>query len=362
VTTLSPDIMPKPLDLGQSPSFLIIRRRYVGDIVLLTPLLRAIVKRYPRAQIDVVVDSPYRDLLLQQPEIRQLRILPYHAGFLRGLRHNFSFYRELRKASYDVILDLSQNDRSQLVCRLARGTHKLTWEITGRTIPKRHIYTQTVCFPEHSDLEIPVSEIHQALLVPFDISPDSAPAQLTVTEDEKERARQWLKNHLGDQKPVFIHPGTRSEARRWPADRFAEITRRLVEAGFPVILIGGPGDATIVQAIHRLSGRVAQVAPIDWTLRQVLAAFSEGQALIAHDSGPMHLAIATQLPVIALFGSQPIHVWAPSNANALYLQSPQPCTDCLYPDKCVVTDSYRTYCVQKLSIDYVWNKIHDFLT
>src|SRR5690606_2917332 len=105
---------------------------------------------------------------------------------------------------------------------------------------------------------------------------------------------------------------------------FAEIARKLVEAGFPVVLIGGPGDATIVQAIHRLCGRVTQCAPADWSLRQVLAAFYEGKALLAHDSGPMHLAIAAQLPVIALFGSQPVHVWAPANAKALYLQSPQP--------------------------------------
>ncbi len=354
--------MPEPLDLGQTPSFLVIRRRYVGDIVLLTPLLRAIARRYPLALIDVVVDSPYRDLLQQQPEIRQQRVLPYRSGFWHGLRDNFSFYSRLRKEHYDVVLDLSQNDRSQLVCRLARATHKLTWEITGRAIPKRHIYTQTICFPEHSDLEIPVSEIHQALLQPFGIHPDSLPAHLTVTEEERKQARQWLRNLLGDHKPVFIHPGTRSEARRWPAERFAEIAKRLVDAGFPVILIGGPGDTTIVQAIHRLSGQVAQIAPVDWTLRQVVSAFYEGRALIAHDSGPMHLAIAAKLPVVALFGSQPVHVWAPHKANALYLQSPQPCSDCLYPDKCVVTDSYRTYCVQKLSTDYVWTQVYDFLS
>ncbi len=117
-----------------------------------------------------------------------------------------------------------------------------------------------------------------------------------------------------------------------------------------------------MQAIHRLAGQTTVMAPPQMSLREVLACFHEGRALIAHDSGPMHLAIAADLPVVALFGSQPIHVWAPDNARSRYLQSPQPCQDCLYPEKCVVTDSYRTYCVQKLDTDYVWSQIHDFLT
>lgn len=346
---------------GNAPRFLIVRRRYVGDIVLVTPLLRAIHQSHPDARIDVVIDFPYRELLSEQPEIHRQLLLPYRLGLKQTLIQGWKFLKQLRRHRYDVILDLSQNDRSQLVCRLAKGQHILTWGIEGRPLKQKGIYTEIVWFPKGSDLELPIQHFHQSLLSRFGIQPDTKPAQIHSTPGEIAWAEEWLKEQGVIGKPVFIHPGTRSEARRWPTERFAEIAKRLVEQGTSVVLLGGPGDETFTQQIQQAAGNAILTAPSGFSLRQVLALFHQGKALLAHDSGPMHLAIATGLPVIALFGSQPVHVWAPDNANALYLQSPQPCQNCLYPQQCVRSDSYRTYCVQKLDIEYVWSKMNTFL-
>lgn len=333
----------------------------MGDIVLATPLLRAIRQSYPGAIIDVVVDSPYKDLLGNQPEIDRQLLLPYRMGFAKSLKEGWKFLRALRQHRYDVIVDLSQNDRSQLVCRLARGEHVVTWGIEERPLKNQSVYTEIIWFPKHADLELPIQRFHQTLLQRFGVTPDLAPASIEISPSEKQWAAQWLREQGIQDRPFFIHPGTRSEARRWPIERFAEVARRLNLAGSSVVLLGGPGDEVFTSQISQAAVGNIVTAPTGLNLRQVLSLFTQGKALLAHDSGPMHLAIATQLPVIALFGSQPVHVWAPDNANALYLQAPQPCQNCLYPEQCVPSDSYRTYCVQKLDTDYVWSSICQFL-
>lgn len=349
------------ISVGSTPRFLIVRRRYVGDIVLVTPLLRAIRQSYPDAQIDVVIDSPYRELLAEQPEVHRQLLLPYRLSLYQTLVQGWKFVRQLRRHRYDVVLDLSQNDRSQLVCRLAKGQHILTWGIEGRPLKQKRIYTEIIWFPKGADLELPIQHFHQSLLSRFGIQPDKQPAKIHSTPQELEWAKNWLSEQGITGKPIFIHPGTRSEARRWPVERFAEIARRLTEQGTTVILLGGPGDEKYTDQIRQAAHDSILVAPSGFNLRKVLALFRQGKALLAHDSGPMHLAIAAGLPVIALFGSQPVHVWAPDNAHALYLQSPQPCQNCLYPQQCVPSDSYRTYCVQKLDVEYVWSKMDTFL-
>ncbi|MEU0025731.1 glycosyltransferase family 9 protein [Streptomyces sp. NPDC006335] len=125
---------------------------------------------------------------------------------------------------------------------------------------------------------------------------------------------------------VVVHPGAESASRRWPADRFARLVRRLRTAGHQVVLTGGPGEDAVVLEVAARAG-----LPERYVLRGGLR-FGELSALIAHatlvvsgDTGPAHLATAHATPSVTLFGPVPPHLWGPPRSGphiALWKQGP----------------------------------------
>jgi ADP-heptose:LPS heptosyltransferase len=125
---------------------------------------------------------------------------------------------------------------------------------------------------------------------------------------------------------VVVHPGAESASRRWPAERFALLVRRLRTAGHQVVLTGGPAEDTLVLEVAARAG-----LPERDVLRGGLR-FGELSALIAHatlvvsgDTGPAHLAVAHATPSVTLFGPVPPHLWGPPrNGPHIALWKPGP--------------------------------------
>ena len=155
---------------------------------------------------------------------------------------------------------------------------------------------------------------------------------------------------------ILLHPGTRSEFRRWPAERFAAVCDRVQdELGAQVFLVCGPGEEAAADAIRRATrSHVVALKPL--TTPGALAALAaQCDVFLCHDSGPMHVAAAVGTRVVSLFGSQNTTLWRPVGSGHVVLQTTLPCA-CLGPDApgaCVPNDSYRSYCVRKIGVDEV---------
>jgi ADP-heptose:LPS heptosyltransferase len=154
-----------------------------------------------------------------------------------------------------------------------------------------------------------------------------------------------------------VHPGSRSAHRIWPPERFAAVCDELQDRlNAQVFLTAGPGEQRLIEQIrtHAKSHLVAPSAPRDaGTLAALLAQFD---VFLCHDSGPMHVAAAVGTPVVALFGSQNATIWRPLGARHTVLQTELPCA-CIgaaAPTPCVRDDSYRSYCVRKLTEQQVF--------
>jgi ADP-heptose:LPS heptosyltransferase len=164
---------------------------------------------------------------------------------------------------------------------------------------------------------------------------------------------------------VLVHPGSRSSFRIWPAERFAAVCDRLQdELGAQVFLVAGPGEQALVRAIrsHAQSHLIALNQRLN--VGQFAALLAEFDAMLCHDSGPMHVAASVGTPVVALFGSQNAAIWRPLGPRHTVLQTPLPCA-CLgaaAPGACVPSDSYRSYCVRQLEPDLVFAALRATLT
>jgi len=226
---------------------------------------------------------------------------------------------------------------------------------------RRHwpsFYTHTASVSSAAYIGQSITETYLSLLAPAGVpvstrdirlaprAPDIAAAQLLAGIREPALPSRPAR--------VLLHPGSRSAFRLWPAENFAAVCDRLQdESGAQVFAIGGPAEQSLVAEISRRARMhvVTLKGPLD--LPQFAAFAAQFDVMLCHDSGPMHLAAAVGVPVVALFGSQNATVWGPVGRNHTVLQPPLPCVDCVARGECVPGDSYRNFCVRNITVEQV---------
>ncbi|MBI4418693.1 MAG: glycosyltransferase family 9 protein, partial [Ignavibacteriales bacterium] len=239
---------------------MVIRFSSIGDIVLSTPLLRALRSRFPKSQIDFLVRKDYADLIRNNPNINLTYEFDTTAGFA-GLRQ---MKRTLRSEGYDLIVDLHNSIRSRYI-RSIRGVREIV--VVDKRIPER---TLLVKFKKNTYKEIvPVAERYIETLKGYGVAPDGKGVELHLPDEVlfgvASRVAKLRLNRF--ERVLGLCPFARHATKEWPAERFAGIGRRFLEemAG-AVMIFGGRVDVarstTLSAAIRSHAGddRV-----IDWT-------------------------------------------------------------------------------------------------
>ena len=330
-----------------SPRILVIRRRYLGDIVLLGPLLRNLRLHWPQARLTVLTEERFAEILSLNPDVDAA--LPHSA---HGLGRQWEFWRALRREKFTHVFDLDCNDRSALFTLVSGAPVRSVLQIRPRW---SSLYTHRVRLKRSDYENRHITETTLSLLAAQEIPVVSREFTLLPREEDLAAMRRLV----GATGPVLlVHPGSRSAFRLWPAERFATVCDRVQEElGVQVVLAGGPGENALIAEIRRRaqSHLLALAEPL--TLPRLAALARLSAALLCHDSGPMHVAAAVGTPVIALFGSQNAVMWRPLGAGHRVLQPPVPCQHCVAPGICVPGDSYRNYCVRNLEVETVWEAL-----
>ena len=336
------------LNTTRTPRVLLIRRRYLGDIVLLGSVLRNLRLRWPRAWISVLTEPAYAGVLPLNPDVDSALTFPRSAG------EWFGFVRALRRMGFTHVLDFDNTDRTALVTRLTEAAVRATFD--RELIPFRYqwIYTHRATVANAAYDSQHVTETYLALpkavgvpIVSREVRLVPRPAALAVAGK--------LIAHGGNK--VLVHPGTRSPYRVWPVERFAEVCDRLQDRlNAQVFLTAGPAEKEWVDQIRAKAQTHLVTLEAPANVGGLAALQAQFDAFLCHDSGPMHVAAAVGTPVVALFGSQNATIWRPLGERHTVLQTALPCT-CLgaaAPSPCTPTDSYRSYCVRKLTVDEVF--------
>jgi len=296
----------------------VIRLSSMGDIILTTPALTALKAHYPRVQLDFVVKERYAELFQGHPHVDNLLPLSQRDGLL-------SMGCRLRRQHHHIVLDLHANLRSRALTAILPAPRKLRYR--KRTI-RRWAMVRLGYRPQESPH---VVDLYLRSLRPLGIEPSGRRPRLYLLESEREFQKQfYLRHRLGDARPVVgLHPGARWPGKRWPEERFIQLGQRLREERRAQILVfGGAGE-------EDLGARVAQGlepdAPmaLNLTLRQLMALISGCALFITNDSGPMHMATALEVPVVAIFGpTQPSLGFWPLGAEDAVLTAQLTCSPC----------------------------------
>jgi ADP-heptose:LPS heptosyltransferase len=332
--------------MPEQPRILVIRRRYLGDVVLLGSFLRNLRLHWPEAWIGVAVDAAYADALGLNPDVNVTLSLPEHLGQWPA------FTGRLRQPRWTHVFNFDNTERTALVARLTGAPFRLGLHHGGFPVRLRRFYTVVVNDPNEQHETNPITEYYLRALPAAGVPVASREVRLVPRAADVADLRRLV----GAGGPVLlVHPGSRSPARIWPAERFAAVCDRVQdELGAQVVLVGGPADADLVADIRGRAQSHLLTLPHAPSLPRFAALAQLAAVVLCHDSGPMHVAAAVGTRVVALYGSQNAVLFRPAGAGHILLQPAQPCDACVAPERCVPGDSYRTLCVRRLTVDQVF--------
>lgn len=331
---------------------LITRLRFIGDIVLTTPVIRSVREACPGAHIAYMGERGAVALLEQNPYLDE--IIPYdygRPGFLEQARVAFL----LRRKQFDLVVDLFGNPRSALLARLSGARVRVGPDKRERG----RLYTIRVA---DDGLPRTAIEFHNRYIAAAGIPPVSTTTELFLTSDERRDAASYLRWSSGAGTPpdparpvIGMHPGATWPAKRWPPERFAELADVLrSKLGAHVIITAGPSDAAVVAAVSACAVSAPSVLNV-LPLRQLAAVISCCRAFVSNDAGPMHIAAALGVPTVGIFGPGEESIWFPYDRTAGHtaLRRDVPCHPC-HLDVCTREGVGFMECMKLLSADEVF--------
>jgi ADP-heptose:LPS heptosyltransferase len=332
--------------MQESPQILVIRRHYLGDIVLLGSFLRNLRLHRPSALIRVLVEPAYAGVLALNPDVDEPLLLP------EGVAAWPRFILELRRTRWTHVFNLENTEGTALITRLSGAPFRLGLHHGGFPLKFKSCYTHIEHDPNELHESRPITEYFLRALAPAGVPIATREVRLVPRDDDVAA----LKRIVGATGPILlVHPGSRSHWRLWPAERFAAVCDRAQEElGVQVVLVGGPGERALIESIRKFAHThlLAFTDPFALTRFAALARLSS--VLLCHDSGPMHVAAAVGTPVVALYGSQSSVLFPPAGSGHILLQPSLPCTECVAPAECVPLDSYHNQCVRRLTVEAVF--------
>ncbi|HUJ76796.1 MAG TPA: lipopolysaccharide heptosyltransferase II, partial [bacterium] len=280
----------KVLAAAPEPTAVLVRTpNWLGDLVVSTGFLRALLQRFPQARVDLVVRAGFEAL----PWPHRGQVLPYDR------RHHSvgAFGKRLRNQGYSHCFILPPSFSSAWMAWQARIRYRIGYGGQGRTVLLR-----PALWPAAPARSVHLLEEYLGLLKPWMTArPEQFPPRLELDA-------AWLAAHAAphlvpDARPVVLAPGAEyGPAKQWPAAHYRALAQTLGRAGWPVVVTGLSQDAAlgdlIVQDVPRavnLCGRTS--------LPQLVGVLAGAALLVSNDSGAMHLGAALGIRQLALFGS-----------------------------------------------------------
>lgn len=301
--------------------FLIISTTGLGDTLWGTPALRALRQTFPDSTISVLTSSIGGAVLKHNKQIDEIFELG-PSVFFSLLR----FFPLFKKRNFDAILCFHASQRMILpFCALLEapivvGTKDLNKDLDfllSKALPQK--------FQHEIERRLDIVQEIGARI--SDIS-----LEMTIRPEEEKNAARFLEGHgIPSHIPIIgLHPGAKNKFKQWPSECFIEVGRRLTQhLGCQILVTGDQSEALLVLDIaSKIPGAIPIAGELD--LSSFTALLKKMMVFITNDTGPMHMAFASQTPTVAIFGPTDPKLCGPFHVkNAKVLKARKTCTPCL---------------------------------
>jgi heptosyltransferase-2 len=304
---------------------LVLQTSFLGDTVLTLPLISEIKRRFSKSKLTLLCSPHAKELLSDHPAIDEI-IVDDKRKADRGYRGLWRKAKLLRTKRFTLALCPHKSFRSGLLLLLAQIPHRVGFSQSKSSFLFHRRVNRDAA---RHDLERTLS-----ILEGVGISLDQCrrKLELPITAERREKVAARLRSLGVDTSTILVglHPGSVWATKRWFPEGFARLIGLLKERyACEVLLFGGPEDAECIGNIQKLSGGHGMSLANRITLADLPAALSMCSVLVTNDSGPMHIAVARGVPVVAIFcATTPSLGFYPYSSRAVVVEANLSCRPC----------------------------------
>jgi len=308
---------------------LIVRTDRIGDVLLSTPVIKALRDNFPGAYIAMMV-SPYaQDVVRDNPYLDEVIIFDKDSRH-KGLLRTYNFAMALKKKKFDAAIILHPTNRVHLVTFLAGIARRIGYDRKlGFLLTDRIKHTKQL--GQRHELEYSLDLVRYLGIMPKDINPF-----MPIRQESEEIVEGLFKENgiTPQDKVIAIHPGASCISKIWPLERFAEVSDKLVEKyGFKILIVAGQKDISLAHKVASIMKHNSINLAGKTSVSQLASVLKRCRLLISNDSGPVHIASALGTPVVAIFGRaqkglSPLR-WGPRGIKDRILHKDVGCIKCL---------------------------------
>ncbi len=312
------------------------------------PAMMAVRETYPDAHIAVVANPLVAQLLENHPGCDEVIVYNKrgeHSGVFGMLRFAFA----LRRRKFDCAILFQYAIEAGVMTALAGIPRRLGFTTDGR----RFLLTHSVPFGE-TEKTVHQTDAFLRIVNHYDITAADKVQALALFESE----RVWAKERLPESPVVVINPGAAyGSAKRWYPERFAAVADFLAkERGMTAVLIGGPAEVEVGKDIAAVMQSPALNFVGKTSVRQMMSLIDAASLMITNDSGPMHVAAAFNVPIVAIFGPTNHTTTSPFTDSYRIVRHDVGCSPCMLRE--CPTD-HR--CMDRVTVDDVIEAVESFM-
>ena len=267
---------------------LITQLGFIGDVILSTPVIGALRENFPKAELTVLTTVAAAPLVQFHPA--GVSVITYDKrGKERGLKGFLSMRKTLKSKDFDSVFSLHKSARTTLLHYFTRIPLRYGFKEAALSF----LYSKTVSRkPYPHDVQRNI-----AILKTIGIEASSPKLEIGLSEETISKTKELIPQS----KFVVIAPGSVWKTKRWTAQGFAELSRKLVAEGFEVVLIGAKDETVLGEIILQKSGVKVRNYIGELSLVESAAVLSQAAVVVSNDSSPLHLASTFNVPTVAIF-------------------------------------------------------------
>lgn len=346
---------------------LVLRPDHIGDVIMATPIFRALRDRYPGAKLTCLTGSWAADILKYHPCVDETIV--YDAPWWAGIRQSSKGSKLARfRAGYGPILDRIRHDEFDLVLDPRGDFRHILFLMYWPGIPCRIGYGRTggEYLLTHAcpwDPGLHNIDKNLAILAPLGITNASRATEVHAGPEATERVAARLHDAgLSNEPLLVLHPGARTMVKKWAPDRFARVANELAHRhSLHVILVGGKEEKDLGQTVASGMSRPPFAWAGELSLLELVALCRRATLFLSNDSGPMHLAAAAGSPILSVFGATDPTIYGYRGPRQDYIYLAKECSPCHFENACPYATGPESKCMEELPVDLVIQRAEELL-
>jgi lipopolysaccharide heptosyltransferase II len=324
----------------------------LGNIVMLLPVIRAVRRRYPEAEIHFLTLGGNRDLLVREPDLDHVHFLDDSSIVklcFSGMRELFG----LRRTGIDLLIDFEQFARaSALFGYLINAKQRIGLRTPGQG--RGLIYTVQVPYDDGQHMTDTFLDLARAAGVDDD---SYEPLRPRVDQADEDAVTAWLAANCRRAGPlVVMHPGSGDNfiGRRWPTDSYGRLAHALVDRhDANVVITGSHSEARITSEVQSASGDRAHDGCGAFSIREFVALIDRADLLCSNDTAPVHIAAALGRPVVGFYGPNTPRLYGPVGEGHHVFYRSLPCSPCITNFNYKTSFCRMPVCILDISVEEV---------